>query len=108
VRGWLEAAGFTSGPVFRELGRAGILGEDRLSDRLVANVVKAAAKAAGLDASRSSGHSLRAGLVTTAVLAGTGERVIMKQTRHRTERMVRRYVRDAELFSENAVSGIGL
>jgi site-specific recombinase XerD len=108
VRAWLEAAGITAGPLFRELGRAGILGDDRLSDRQVANVVKAAAKAAGLDASRFSGHSLRAGLVTTAALAGKGERVIMKQTRHRTERMVRRYVRDAELFSENAASGIGL
>jgi site-specific recombinase XerD len=108
VRGWLEATGLTTGALYRDIGRAQVLGKDRLSDRQVANVVKAAARAAGLDAARFSGHSLRAGLATTAALAGKSERVIMKQTRHRSERMVRRYVREAELFNENAASGIGL
>jgi integrase len=108
VRAWIEASGVAGGPLFREVGRAGVVGEGALSDRQVANVVKAAARAAGLDPALFSGHSLRAGLATTAARAGKSERVIMKQTRHRTERMVRRYVRDAELFSENAATGIGL
>lgn len=70
--------------------------------------MKRAAAAAGLDASTFSGHSLRAGLATSAAKAGKSERAIMAQTGHRSVAMVRRYIRDADLFSDNAAAGIGL
>ena len=59
-----------------------------------------------LDPSRVSGHSLRAGLATSAAKAGKSERAIMKQTGHKSAQMVRRYIRDAELFTDNAAAGL--
>ena len=104
---WLEASGITGGPVFRSLQR-GRLGRIALSDKSVALVVKRAAEAAGLSPERYAGHSLRAGLATSAAIAGASERSIMKQTGHTTEKMVRRYIRDADLYRENAAESTGL
>jgi site-specific recombinase XerD len=97
LRAWLDAAQITTGPVFRAVDRHDNVSPERLSDRSVANIVKAAAGRAGLDAAAYSGHSLRAGLATAAARAGKSERVIMKQTGHRSERMVRRYIAGREL-----------
>ena len=82
------------------------VGAERLSDKAVARLVKRAAEAAGLDPSRLSGHSLRSGLATAAAKAGKSERSIMAQTGHRSAQMVRRYIRDGELFTENAAAGL--
>jgi integrase len=108
VKGWLDAAGITEGPILREVPRFGTIGTERLSGLVVARVVKRAARAAGLDPQRFSGHSLRAGLATSAAKAGKSERAIMKQTGHRSAETVRRYIRDADLFRDNAAAGIGL
>lgn len=108
LRSWLERAGITEGAVFLGMNRHGVTTGKRLSPADVARVVKAAAEAAGLDAARFSGHSLRAGLATAAAKAGKSERAIMGQTGHRSTAMVRRYIRDAELFNDNAACGIGL
>jgi integrase len=69
-------------------------------------VVKRYAGALGLEAKSFAGHSLRAGLATSAAKAGKSERAIMRQTGHRSVQMVRRYIRDAELFSDNAAAGL--
>ncbi|MHB9133538.1 MAG: tyrosine-type recombinase/integrase [Armatimonadota bacterium] len=69
--------------------------------------VKEAAAAAGLDPTRYSGHSLRAGLATAAAVS-MSERVIMQQTGHKSERMVRKYIREGSLFRENAAGSVGL
>lgn len=107
LRAWLEAGGISDGPVFRAIDRRGHLVAGRLDDRAVALRVKRAAKLAGLDASAYSGHSLRAGLATAAAKAGKSERAIMKQTGHRSLPMVRRYIREGELFAEeNATAGL--
>jgi integrase len=66
-------------------------------------VVKRAAESAGLDSSRYAGHSLRAGLATSAAAAGVSERAIMAQTGHKSVNMVRRYIREGSLFR-----GVGL
>lgn len=106
VRAWLDAAGITEGAVFRALRRHGRLTAVRLVGRAVARVVQRTATAAGLDAKRLAGHSLRAGLVTSAALAGRSERAIMAQTGHRSAAMVRRYIRDVSLFDDNAAAGL--
>ena len=67
-----------------------------------------ASRTAGLDPSRYAGHSLRAGHATVATIAGASERSIMNQTGHRTVQMVRRYIRDANLFRENSAAKLGL
>lgn len=108
VRDWLIAAGLTQGPLFRGVDPHGHVGRTRLSDKTVARVVKAAAAAAGFDARQYAGHSLRAGLATSAAQAGVAERVIMAQTGHKSLPMVRKYIREGSLFTQNAAAEVGL
>ena len=107
LRAWLELAAVAEGAVFRSVDRHGHVG-GRLDGAEVSRVVKRSAKRAGLDASRFSGHSLRAGLATTAAKLGRADRSIMRQGRWASRAMVDRYVRDASLFTDNASAGIGL
>lgn len=113
LRSWLEGTAVAEGvsvaegAVFRSVDRHGHVGE-RLDGAEVSRIVKRAAKRAGLDASRFSGHSLRAGLATTAAKLGRADRSIMRQGRWASRAMVDRYVRDASLFTDNASAGIGL
>ena len=108
LRAWMRAAEISGGPVFRKVDRWGRPGSHPLCDKVVALVVKRAARAAGLDADRYGGHSLRAGLATAAANAGLEERKIMAQTGHKSVKMVRRYIRDAELFRDNVAGQVGL
>jgi integrase len=108
LRAWLDASGIAAGPLFRRVNRHGQLLAQRMSGAAVALVVKRHAAAAGLDAAKYSGHSLRAGLATSAAIAGASDRSIMAQTGHRSVNMVRRYVRDASLFRENAAAVVGM
>jgi len=80
LRAWLENASITRGPIFRYVDRHGNVGPHRLTDQVVALVVKRCAMNAGLDAARYAGHSLRAGLATAAAEADVSERSIMAQT----------------------------
>ena len=106
VRDWLEASGIQEGPVFRPVLKGGRMGAQRLSDRAVALVVKSHAEHAGLDPRAFSGHSLRAGMVTSAAEAGASIWKIMETSGHRTMDTVRQYVRNAELFQDHALAGL--
>jgi integrase len=108
LKSWLEAASITEGPVFRSVNRHGQVQPRRLSGYAVALVVKRYADVAGLDPARYAGHSLRSGLATSAAIAGASERSIMNQTGHRSTAMVRRYIRDGNLFRDNAAGRLGL
>jgi integrase len=108
LQAWLESARISDGPVFRRMDRFHRVQPGRLSDKAVALIVKRRAKAVGLDPARYGGHSLRAGLATSAAAAGASERVIMAQTGHRSADMVRRYIRDGNLWRENAATLVGL
>lgn len=105
---WIEELGETTGPVFRAVTQRGNIADARLSDRTVALTVKRAAKAAGLDPAGFAGHSLRSGLATSAAAAGVPERHIMDQTGHKSERMVRMYIRRGSLYRNNAAAAVGL
>ncbi len=110
VRAWLAwkaAAGITDGYAFRSVTRHGELGAS-LSDRAVADMIKRRAKAAGLEYNDFSDHSLRAGLATAAAQAGVSERVIAKQTGHKSLPVLRGYIREGSLFTENAAAKVGL
>lgn len=107
LQDWLAASGISSGPVFRRIDRHGRI-LNRLTPQSVRLIVQDAAKKAGLNPDQFAGHSLRAGFVTTAHLAGKNERSIMKQTRHRSVKVLRTYIREADIFQDNAASGIGL
>jgi integrase len=80
-----------------------------LTGQSVAKIIKRRCRAAGLDPSIYSGHSLRAGLATSAARAGKGDRAIMRQGRWSGRSMVDRYVREARLLDpSNASADIGL
>jgi integrase len=105
---WRAAARIDSGALFRVMNRHGQVLEKRLSAEGVALVVKRSVQKLGYDPTRFAGHSLRAGLATSAAAAGKSERAIMNQTGHRSLTTVRRYIREGNLFRENAADQIGL
>jgi len=102
MRQWLEAAKIDGGPVFRNVTKKGAVCEDRLTAQSVNLIVKGYVKCVGLLPSDYSGHSLRAGLVTSAAQAGIAAHRIMAQTGHQSPDMLARYIRDANLFVNNA------
>lgn len=108
LRAWLDVAKISSGPIFREVDRHGRVGSAALSGHAVAGIVKRAALRAGLDPMQFSGHSLRAGFVTSAAQAGVTTELIMRQTRHQKAETVAMYVREAEFFTRNAAAKVGL
>lgn len=109
VQDWLTAAGIVGGPVFVEVTRHGhVRTGKRVTDQVVALVLKRRAEAAGMDAAQLSGHSLRAGLATQAAMNGALERDIAKQTGHRSDRILRGYIRDADLWRNNVTEALGL
>jgi integrase len=108
LKAWIEAAAIVEGPIFRPVDRHGRIAERRLSAAAVALVVKRHVGAAGLMPEFFAGHSLRAGFVTSAARAGEPERRIMRQTGHKSVEMVLRYVRQANVFTDNAALALGL
>lgn len=106
VRIWLRAAGIADGPIFRSINRAGKISPTGLGDRSVANIVKAYADRAGLDATMYSAHSLRSGFLTSAAANGATIFKMMDVSRHKSADTLRGYVRDAELFRNHAGAGL--
>ncbi|WP_421731623.1 site-specific integrase [Brevundimonas sp.] len=117
LEAWRGRAG-GDGPVFRSISRAGALGE-RLTDGSVSRILKQRASAASLSAGATSGealaiakstsgHSLRAGLVTSAFAAGLTAEDVMRQTRHRDVRVLLGYRRHATAFVGNVSGRVGL
>lgn len=105
---WLELAGLTEGPVFRPIDRHDNIRPRALTAHSIARIVKESARKAGLEPSRFSGHSLRAGFVTTATLGGAPEAAVMDQTGHRSVEMVRRYTRRLDAWKKPASGTLGL
>jgi site-specific recombinase XerD len=94
--------------LFRSISRDGWL-LDRMSGQAVGEVVARAAKRAGLDPKGQwTGHSLRAGLATSAAKAGVPDRVIMATTRHRSRTTLDRYVRSGTRWEQVAAASVGL
>lgn len=105
IEAWLRElkhARHEDGPVFRRISKAGAIHADALNPASIARIVKAYALKAGLDPALYSGHSLRAGLATSSAQEGKPFHKIKAQTRHRSDTTLLRYVRDGELFRDNA------
>lgn len=98
IRSWLSVSGITHGPVFRSITRHGHLSHQPLSDRSVATIVKTYAKAAGYDPKGFSGHSLRAGFVTSGAQTGQDALALARVTRHKNLSVLQAYVRDDAPF----------
>ena len=106
LKKWLEISKINSGPVFRRFSKGSTLTEKRLSDQSVVLLMKEYLNLAGIDNKNFAGHSLRSGFATTAADSGADERSIMAMTGHKTTQMVRRYIREANIFKNNALNKI--
>jgi len=111
---WLHFAKIDFGPVFVRTTRDGKKAlESRLSDKHVARLIKSTVLASGIrpnlpEAERLglfSGHSLRAGLASSAEV---DERHVQKQLGHAAAEMTRRYQRRRDRFRVNLTKAAGL
>ena len=106
LKKWIEVSQIVSGPVFRRFNKGSKLSNNRLTDQTVALLIKKYLQLAGIDSKNYSGHSLRSGFATSAAESGVEERNIMAMTGHKSTEMVRRYIKEANLFKNNALNKI--
>ena len=106
LKNFLDLSKINSGPVFRRFVKGSKLSENRLTDQTVALLIKEYLNLAGIDSKNFSGHSLRSGFATSAAESGVEERSIMSMTGHKSSEMVRRYIKEANLFKNNALNKI--
>tara|TARA_B110000971_G_scaffold204698_1_gene226458 strand:- start:365 stop:1321 length:957 start_codon:yes stop_codon:yes gene_type:complete len=104
LKKWIEISKIASGPVFRRFSKGSKLSNNRLTDQTIALLIKEYLKLAGIDSKNYSGHSLRSGFATSAAESGVEERSIMAMTGHKSTEMVRRYIKEANLFKNNALN----
>jgi site-specific recombinase XerD len=108
IKKWLDFSKINTGPVFRRFNKGSKLSEKRLTDQTVALLIKQYLELAGINSRNFSGHSLRSGFATSAAESGAEERSIMAMTGHKSTEMVRRYIKEANLFKNNALNKIKL
>ena len=106
LKKWIDVSKIKSGALFRRFNKGSKISENRLTDQTVALLIKEYLGLAGIDNKNYSGHSLRSGFATTAAESGVEERSIMAMTGHKTSEMVRRYIKEANLFKNNALNKI--
>ena len=106
MQNWLKISKIDSGSLFRRFSKGAKLTEIRLTDQTVALIIKKYLQLAGIDSKNYSGHSLRSGFATSAADAGAEERSIMAMTGHKSTEMVRRYIKEANVFKNNALNNI--
>ena len=106
LKKWLGLSSIKSGPIFRRFSKSFKLSDNRLTDQSVALLIKNYLSLAGIENKNYSGHSLRSGFATVTAESGADERSIMTMTGHKTTQMVRRYIKEANLFKNNALNKI--
>jgi len=99
---WRKASSGDKGPILRPVDRHGHIQPDRLRADAVSTILRNRLTTAGIDREGYSGHSLRAGLATSAIKAGVPTYKVRAQTGHASDLMLSRYVRDAGMFDGNA------
>jgi integrase len=103
---WLGTLNQPDGKIFRPVDRHGNLRGDTLRADAVSTILRNRIADAGMDYLGYSGHSLRAGLATSAIKAGVPAYKVRAQTGHASDAMLGRYVRDAGLFDGNAAGAL--
>jgi len=103
---WLKISKIKSGPIFRRFSKGLSLTDKRLTDQSVVLLMKEYLNLAGIENTNFAGHSLRSGFATVAAESGADERSIMAMTGHKTTQMLRRYIREANIFKNNALNKV--
>ncbi len=104
ISDWILSLEKDNGHLFKSITKGGVISENQLSDRAVADIIKYYAAKAGLDSNKYSGHSLRSGLATSAAQHGISSWKIKEQTGHKSDAMLSRYIRTGDLFNNNAAA----
>lgn len=99
---WRDLLTDDIGPLFRPVDRHGNISTDRIRSDAVSTILRGRVADAGINPDGYSGHSLRAGLATSAIKAGVPTYKVRTQTGHASDAMLSRYVRDGEMFDGNA------
>ena len=92
--------------IYTSLVKGGHTTSLRLSGGAVSDIIQHRIAQAGMNPEGYSGHSLRSGFATSAAMAGVATWRIRKQTGHASDVMLSRYIRDGELFTDNAAGAI--
>ena len=108
LREWIKISKIKTGAIFRRFAKGSILTNNRLTDQSVVLIIKDCLRLGGIENQNFSGHSLRSGFATVAAESGADERSIMAMTGHKTTQMVRRYIKEANLFKNNALNKVKL
>ncbi len=108
LKNWIKLSKIKTGPIFRRFAKGSVLTRHRLTDQTVVLIIKDCLRLAGVENHNFSGHSLRSGFATVAAESGADERSIMAMTGHKTTQMVRRYIKEANIFKNNALNKIKL
>jgi len=106
LKSWINISKINSGALFRRFSKGSKLSNHRLTDQTIALLIKQYLEIVGIDSKNYSGHSLRSGFATAAAESGAEERNIMAMTGHKSTEMVRRYIKEANLFKNNALNKI--
>jgi len=106
LKKWIEISNIKDGAIFRRFVKGSSLTSSRLTDQSVVLLIKRYLELAGIENKNYSGHSLRSGFATVSAESGADERSIMAMTGHKTTQMVRRYIKEANLFKNNALNKI--
>jgi site-specific recombinase XerD len=106
LKKWIKISNIKDGPIFRRFAKGCSLTSNRLTDQSVVLLIKRYLALAGIENKNYSGHSLRSGFATVSAESGADERSIMAMTGHKTTQMVRRYIKEANLFKNNALNKI--
>ena len=106
LKRWINFAKIKKGPIFVKFSKGPKITKQRLTDQSVALIIKEYLLKAGIDNKNYSGHSLRSGFATSAAESGAEERSIMAMTGHKSSDMVRKYIKEASLFKNNALNKI--
>tara|TARA_X000000950_G_scaffold196819_1_gene236896 strand:+ start:28 stop:981 length:954 start_codon:yes stop_codon:yes gene_type:complete len=108
LKKWLKISKIRSGPIFRRFSKGLSLTNQRLSDQSVVLLMKKYLTLAGIENKNFAGHSLRSGFATVAAESGADERSIMAMTGHKSTEMVRRYIKEVNIFKNNALNKVKL
>ena len=106
LKHWINLSKIKNGPIFVRFTKGTNITNSRLTDQSVALIIKDYLTKAGIDNKNYSGHSLRSGFATSAAEGGAEERSIMAMTGHKSPEMVRRYIKESNIFKNNALNKI--
>lgn len=108
LKNWFLNSSIKDNSIFRRISKSGKILQSRLTNQSVALILKYHMTNAELEPQNYSGHSLRSGFATETAHSGADERSIMSMTGHKSTQMVRRYIKESNLFKNNALNKIKL